>query len=496
MVRNVASALQAFDSNLEVLQSPGTWLTSTSATAAESSPAAAAAAGDTGGEGAPDSGLGPPPGEGGDDFGGCNIVGLSLGPTLESHLRELARARALLAQQAAQVLAAATEVSDQAADALQATVDATMVASGLSSSLASSSSAPHEGDAAAGDAAAGAEGEEEGGAAVPETDATIRFLSAGASGTLQAWRSDVPTPRSLAQAPEEVHSLLLLPDDLMVTASRDGVLQLWRVSDGACLRVMRGHAAAVRGVVSVRSPGEAVPGCAAAGLVLVSASEDKTLRLWPLSDVAAGAHAQLGGESDAHTGGVTCVAALAGGCVASGSRDSTVRIWALSAPLAGVCTRVLSGHTGAVHAVCELSDGRLASASSDGTARLWTAATGACLRVLDHGGECVTCLAALPAAGGDKDGDAKLVTGAADGVVRVWDAFRGALDAQLKSHVARVCALAALRRGDATKLVSSSMDGEQVLWAWAGPGAVPGARERLLTSVNTGGPAFAFALMD
>jgi hypothetical protein len=507
VVRSVASALAAFDSNLEVLQSPGTWLTSASVGAADGTAAESAAPADDAAA-LPDAGLGPPPGDYGEDFGGCSMgMGLSLGPALESHVRELARARAVLATQAAEVLAAAAEVSGQAAEALQAT----MVASGLSvGSVEEAPAAAVEGADASAAASAAAPavdaGADEGEAAASETDATLHFLSAGASGTLQAWRSDAPRPKALAQAPEEVHALLLLPDDLAVTASRDGLMQLWRFSDGACLRIMRGHAAAVRGVTSVRSPGDAVPGCAAANLVLVSASDDKTLRLWPLSDAVAGAHATLGGEGDAHAGGVTCVAALAGGCVASGSRDTTVRIWALTAPLAGVCTRVLAGHAGAVHAVCDLSDGRLASASTDGTARIWTAATGACLRVLDHGGECVTVLAALPsAAGGGKDADAhadgdagddKLVTGAADGIVRVWDTFSGALDATLKSHGARLCALAALRRGGATKLVSSSMDGEQCVWSWAGDGAVPGTRERLLTSVHTGGPAFTFAPLD
>ncbi len=472
VVRGMASALQLFDANWESLAAPS-WLASPRLPEAEEAAAAAEAAE------ALDMALGPTPSAEGDDPVNCTSI---MRPAVGAHLRELARARRLLSFQAAEVLQAAM-VSSGFSDPPPAAA-----AAAAPPALGAAGTAGTAGAASAASAAAAAARP-----AAPESAETMRCLSGSASGDLHVWRSDCSAPeRSLcSEAGVPVRALLLLPDGLLVSASADAALRLWRLADGVCLRAMTGHTDVVRGIASVCPPGEPVPGCAAAGLVIVSASEDATLRLWPLSDAAAGASAVLGGgdASDAgHAAGVTCVAALAGGCLASGSRDATVRVWALSGPLAGACSRVLRGHVDHVYTVCDLSGGRLASGSEDATVRVWTAATGACLRVLDHTGA-VYCVAAL--ATGTVD---KVLSGASDHTVRIWDAFGGQLDQELRGHTDGVCALAVLRRGCASKIVSAGMDGTLCVWHHSAGSSA--GREAVLRPDIPGGSVFALAALD
>lgn len=120
--------------------------------------------------------------------------------------------------------------------------------------------------------------------------------------------------------------------------------------------------------------------------VLVTASEDHTLKLWNLQrTVQAKKSASLDVEPvytfRAHAGPVLCLAMGAGGSQQcwSGGLDGTICTWNL--PSAGadpydpyephVLGPVLAEHTDAVWALAH-AHGRLLSASADGTVRLWS----------------------------------------------------------------------------------------------------------------------------
>jgi serine/threonine protein kinase/tetratricopeptide (TPR) repeat protein len=150
----------------------------------------------------------------------------------------------------------------------------------------------------------------------------------------------------------------------LASAADDKTVQLWRVGDGALLRTLTGHGAAVRSVAFAPD-----------GATLASGSEDATVRLWRTSD---------GGQIrslEGHTGKVFGVAIAADGqTLASGSLDGTARLWRLGD---GGLLRTLQGHAGSVANVAISRDGRtLATGSYDRTVRLWRVSDGAPLRTL------------------------------------------------------------------------------------------------------------------
>jgi platelet-activating factor acetylhydrolase IB subunit alpha len=73
--------------------------------------------------------------------------------------------------------------------------------------------------------------------------------------------------------------------------------------------------------------------------------------------------------STSTTTSITSSGSAAGTLLVSASGDKTLRLWDVTA---GYCVRTLHGHTGWIRDVCPSSDGRfLLSAGSDQTARLW-----------------------------------------------------------------------------------------------------------------------------
>ena len=169
-----------------------------------------------------------------------------------------------------------------------------------------------------------------------------------------------------------------------VSASDDKTLKVWDLESGACLRTLEGHSDQVW-AVALHPDGRRA----------VSASADKTLKVWDLEngaclrtldrvalsqeianfEVSSGARAQLG-----HSGIVTAVAVHADGWrVVSASSDCTLKVWDLES---GACLRTLCGSKEKwIRDVVLHPDGRRAVAcDDDGTLWVWDLESGACLR--------------------------------------------------------------------------------------------------------------------
>ena len=83
------------------------------------------------------------------------------------------------------------------------------------------------------------------------------------------------------------------------------------------------------------------------------------------------------------------------GRVLSASPDKTLRLWDLAS---GECLRVLEGHSGSVYHVAALPDERALSASWDNTLRLWDLTRGECLAAFT-GDDPMTCCAVAQTGG-------------------------------------------------------------------------------------------------
>ncbi len=179
--------------------------------------------------------------------------------------------------------------------------------------------------------------------------------------------------------------------DLLLTASNDNTVRLWTL-DGKCRQVYKGHTDDVRDCDF--SP---------CGRVIVTASWDKTVRLWGL---------RSGREIKILVGHKDYVWTVAysppGDYIASGSWDNTVRIWDRSGkPVAAMM------HNDRVTCVRFVPQGDLlGSASVDKVIKVWTL-TGKCIVKLNGHLAGINAFAFSPC------GEA-IVSGDEDGVVKVW----------------------------------------------------------------------------
>lgn len=189
--------------------------------------------------------------------------------------------------------------------------------------------------------------------------------------------------------------------NLLVSASRDKTLRIWDVSTGYCLKTVRGHADWVRDVCP--SPD---------GRFILSASTDQTARLWDVSLNNPEMKLTLIG----HENVVECcalappsayqhLAPLAGikpppassaaEFMATGSRDKQIRLW----DARGNCIRTLVGHDNWVRALVFHPGGKyLLSVADDYTLRCWDLSQeGRCVKTIsDAHGHFVSCLRWAP----------------------------------------------------------------------------------------------------
>jgi len=226
----------------------------------------------------------------------------------------------------------------------------------------------------------------------------------------------------------------------LASASEDSTIKIWDWELGELERTLKGHTKAVLDVDFGGPRG---------GTLLASCSSDLTIRLWDPSDEYKNIRTLPG-----HDHSISSVrfipsgaagAPLSGNTLVSASRDKTLRIWDVTT---GYCLKTLKGHTDWVRAVSPSIDGRwLLSAGTDQIPRLWDANAGE-VKITFLGHEhVVECVAFAPStayvhlagiAGYKKPPLASssgefLATGGRDKIIKIWD-NRGTCHKTLVGH--------------------------------------------------------------
>jgi CHAT domain/WD domain, G-beta repeat len=181
---------------------------------------------------------------------------------------------------------------------------------------------------------------------------------------------------------------------------------------------------------------------------VVSASKDKTLKVWELASRRQ--VATLAGHTDRVN---ACAVTRDGRRAVSSSDDHTLKLWELGS---GQAVATLAGHTAGVLACAVTPDGRhVVSASLDETLRLWELGSGQAVATLAGHTSWVTACAVTP------DGR-HVVSASLDQTLKVWEPGSGRLVATLEGHTSGVTACTVTP--DGRHVVSASLD--QTLKVW------------------------------
>jgi WD40 repeat protein len=183
-------------------------------------------------------------------------------------------------------------------------------------------------------------------------------------------------------------------------------------------------------------------GVAVTGDSIVTASEDRTLKILAAADGSC--RSTLTG----HTNRVRCVCIMPDGRIVSGSRDCTLIVWAPD----GSLLRTLHEHTDYVWCMAALSDDRVASGSKDGCIHIWDVNTGHHLSGIYVNGA-VRCLAVLP--------DGIVIAGGGEGRLKLWDVMQGNCIRSTQPDEESITSVAVLYE---SVVVAGGEDGSLTLW--------------------------------
>ncbi|KAF3023423.1 hypothetical protein E8E15_009347 [Penicillium rubens] len=242
-------------------------------------------------------------------------------------------------------------------------------------------------------------------------------------------------------------------DNTLVSASTDRTIRVWDIAKAKCTHVFQGHTSTVRCMkilLPVQIDQHERP-------QIISGSRDSTMRIWKLPQPGDSEYfpptesveecPYLIRVLTGHQHSVRAIAAY-GDTVVSGSYDCTVRVWKIST---GESLHCLQGHTFKVYNVClDHERNRCISGSMDSTVKIWSLDTGALLYNLEGHSSLVGLL--------DLKEDL-LVSASADSTLRVWNPANGHCQSTLGSHTGAITCF----QHDGQKIISGS-DASLKMW--------------------------------
>jgi len=228
-------------------------------------------------------------------------------------------------------------------------------------------------------------------------------LSGGSDAALRLW--DLDSGERLGDMRGHEGAVSALCADLAglkaLSGAHDGTLRLWDLVSMACDRTVRARDGPISALAANFGRG------AAASCSMGS----RVVRTWDLR------RGECTAELRGHLGEVTALAIGAERSLLSASADRTLRVWSCfgsGGQAAPVCRAVLSGHTGAIcAAAADFERARAASGSRDRSVRVWDLASAACIAALEDLSWPVYSIAADFVTG-------LLLAGSGQGALRVW----------------------------------------------------------------------------
>lgn len=244
----------------------------------------------------------------------------------------------------------------------------------------------------------------------------------------------------------------------LVSGSTDRSVRVWDIEKGMCSQVFYGHTSTVR-CLQILLPtdtgkigSDGAPVMMPPNPLIITGSRDSQLRVWRLPEAGSRRYIQTGPPANdaecpyfvrilsGHTHSVRSIAAH-GDVLVSGSYDATVRVWRIST---GEALHVLHGHSQKVYSVVlDHKRNRCISGSMDSFVKIWDLDTGACLHSLE-GHTLLVGLLDLH--------DELLVSAAADSTLRIWNPDNGKLKHTLSAHTGAITCF----QHDGRKVISGS----------------------------------------
>src|ERR1700730_3976909 len=238
---------------------------------------------------------------------------------------------------------------------------------------------------------------------------------------------------------EPVHTAAFSSDGrYVVTASRDKTARIWAVdaNEPSVIAILSGHSGPV--LSAAFSPD---------ACHVVTASWDRTARIWRATGT------EVATLREHQSAVVDAQFSADGSRIVTASDDATARVWSAKN---GRKVSLLRGHQGRVTTAEFSPDGRFViTASDDHTARLWEAETGPELHKLEGHAQTVTGARFSP------DGE-RVITASEDGTARVWDALTGQPGLILTGH--EDCVTDARFSHDGRRIVTASGDKSARIW--------------------------------